>query len=142
VNALSNKDKILASAQKLLLKGRIDKAVKEYEQLIKLDPNEIRHRLKLAELYNRLGNTAKAIGEYEIIAKYYQNNRFHLKAIAVLKQLQKLQPERKELHRQLGELNEQQGLIGNAIAEYRNAWDYYEKDKKTRGASTGFEKNC
>ncbi|NLV24891.1 MAG: tetratricopeptide repeat protein [Deltaproteobacteria bacterium] len=127
---MSNKDKILASAQKLLLKGRIDKAVKEYEQLIKLDPNEIRHRLKLAELYNRLGNTAKAIGEYEIIAKYYQNNRFHLKAIAVLKQLQKLQPERKELHRQLGELNEQQGLIGNAIAEYRNAWDYYEKDKK------------
>jgi tetratricopeptide (TPR) repeat protein len=131
VNALSNKEKLLASAQKLLLKGRVDKAIKDYEQIVKLDQNDIRHRLKLAELYNRCNDTAKAVGEYEIIAKHYQKNKFHLKAIAVLKQLQKLQPERKELHCQLGELNEQQGLIGNAIAEYRTACDYYEKEDKT-----------
>ncbi|NLC71601.1 MAG: tetratricopeptide repeat protein, partial [Desulfuromonadaceae bacterium] len=127
---MSSKDKLLASAQKLLLKGRVDKAIKEYEQVVKLDQNDIRHRLKLAELYNRSGDTAKAIGEYEAVARYYQKNKFHLKAIAVLKQLQKLQPERKELHRQMGELNEQQGLVGNAIAEYRSACEYYEKENK------------
>ncbi|MBN1142392.1 MAG: tetratricopeptide repeat protein [Deltaproteobacteria bacterium] len=121
---------MLISAQKYIKNGRVDKAIKDYEKIVSLDPNDIRSRLKIAELYGRTGENSKAIAEYEVISKYYCNTKFFLKAIAILKQIQKLAPERKELHRQIGELNEQEGLIGNAVAEYRCLCNFYEKDGK------------
>jgi len=49
----SKKDKILESAQRFVLKGQIDKAIKDYQQVVVLDPKEIRHRQRLAELLVR-----------------------------------------------------------------------------------------
>ena len=86
----SKKDKFLESAQKFIAKGQIDRAIRDYEQVVALDPNDIRHRQKLAELLVRANRNLEAIGEYETIGKYYADNGFYLKAIAVYKQIQKL----------------------------------------------------
>ena len=127
----TKKDKFLDSAQKFILKGQIDRAIKDYEQVVALDPGDIRHRQRLAELLVRVDRKEQAIGEYEAVAKHYANNLYHLKAIAVYKQIQKLAPENIKVTLSLATLNEKQGLTGNALAEYSRAYSYYERLGKT-----------
>jgi tetratricopeptide (TPR) repeat protein len=132
--ALTKKEKLLASAQKLLLKGQIPKAIKEYEQVVKIGPNDVRSRLKLAELYNRSKMSAKAIEEYRKIGEYYSDNGFHLKAIAVFKQAQRIDSSDPQIYHTLAELNVKQGLIGNALAEYRALVTFYENQQNPQDA--------
>jgi tetratricopeptide (TPR) repeat protein len=129
VKTLANKDKLLLSAQKYLEKGRITKAISCFEKVVKMDPKDSRCHLKVAELYAQAGDRNKAVEAYEEIAKFFLENNFSLKAIAVFKQILKLAPEKKELHRQLGQLNEQQGLIGNALSEYKLLVEYYQEEE-------------
>jgi len=131
----SQKDKLLDSAQKYILKGQFDKAVKEYEQIVALEPKDIRHRQKLAELLVRGNRNGEALKHYEAIARSYSTDKFYLKAIAVYKQIQKLDPKNIEVSLTLAELNEKQGLLGNALAEYKVVVDYYEALGKTREAA-------
>lgn len=130
----SKKDKLLESAQKFILKGQLDRAINDYEQIVALDPKDIRHRQRLAELFVRANRKEDAIGEYEAIGKYYADNLYFLKAIAVYKQIQKLDPENIKLCLNLALLNEKQGLTGNALAEYSRVYSYYEKMGKRADA--------
>jgi tetratricopeptide (TPR) repeat protein len=130
VVTLSKKEKLISSAQKSLLKGQTQRAIKDYQKLVEIDPRDIRNRQKLAELYGRVRMVKEALDEYELVAKYYAENGFYLKAIAVYKQIQKLDPEQVNAYHRLAELNEKQGLVGNALAEYRNLVAYYEKQQQ------------
>ncbi|MEA3363983.1 MAG: hypothetical protein U9Q61_12045 [Thermodesulfobacteriota bacterium] len=121
----TNKDKFLESAQKNLKKKQVAKAIKDYVKVVELDPADVRSRQKLAELYVRTNKNAEAYEQYESVAKYFSSNGFYLKAIAIYKQMQRLDPSQVALFSRLAELNEKQGLLGNAMAEYRNLVDYY-----------------
>ncbi|WP_321370774.1 tetratricopeptide repeat protein [uncultured Desulfuromusa sp.] len=121
----TNKDKLLESAQKSLKKKQIAKAIKDYAKIVELDPADVRSRQKLAELYVRTNKNTEAYEQYESIAKYFSSNGFYLKAIAIYKQMQRLDPSQVALFNRLAELNEKQGLLGNAMTEYRNLVDYY-----------------
>lgn len=123
---MANKDKILAAAQKHLQKNNIARAIKEYRKLLEIDPKDVRSRQKLAELYSRSGKVDDALQEYETVAGYYADNTFYLKAIAVYKQMQKLAPQNTAYTLKLAKLNEQQGLIGNALSEYRALLNHYQ----------------
>jgi tetratricopeptide (TPR) repeat protein len=126
---LSDKVKLLASAQKNLQKNQIVKAIKDFRRVVEIDPKDIRSRQKLAELLSRAKMRDDALQEYETVAKYYTENGFYLKSIAVYKQMQKLDPTQVKFYHRLAELNEKQGLIGNALAEYRTLVGYYEKSQ-------------
>ena len=130
----SKKDKFLESAQKFIQKGQLDRAIKDYEQVVALDPNDIRHRQRLAELLVRANRKEEAISEYEAIGKYYADNAFYLKAIAVYKQVQKLDPANIKISYNLATLNEKQGLTGNALAEYSRVYSHYDKIGKNAEA--------
>ncbi len=121
----TNKDKLLESAQKNLKKKQIGKAIKDYAKIVELDPVDIRSRQKLAELYVRTSKNTEAYEQYEAVAKYFSSNGFYLKAIAIYKQMQRLDPGQIAIFSRLAELNEKQGLLGNALSEYRNLVDYY-----------------
>ena len=125
----TNKDKLLESAQKNLKKRQYAKAIKDYAKVVELEPGDIRSRQKLAELYVRTNRTADAYEQYESVAKYYSSNGFHTKAIAIYKQMQRLDPSQISIYSRLAELNQKQGLIGNAMAEYRHLVDYYERNE-------------
>jgi tetratricopeptide (TPR) repeat protein len=127
---LASKDKILLSAQKSLEKGQIAKAIKDYEQIVQIDPRDMRLRQKLAELYGRQNMSKEAFGALQVVARSYTDTGFYLKAIAVYKQMLKLQPEQLELFEQLAELNQKQGLTGNALTEYRSLVLLLEKAKR------------
>lgn len=136
----SRKDKLLESAQKFIAKGQLDRAIKDYEQIVALDQGDIRHRQRLAELLVRANRKDLAIAEYEAIGKHYSNHSFYLKAIAVYKQIQKLDPDNINTTLSLAALNEKQGLIGNALAEYNVAVNHYLKAGLTSDAIKVIEK--
>ena len=115
----SKKDKHLDSAQKFLIKGQVDRAIREYEQAVTLDPKDVRVRQKYAELLVRANRKNEALREFEVIGKFYADNGFFLKAIAVYKQIQKIDPTNSGTSLTLATLNEKQGLVGNALAEYK-----------------------
>ncbi len=123
----TQKDKFLASAQKYIQKGQFERALKDYEQVVTADPKDVKHRQKLAELMVRCNRREDAIREYETIAKYYDENGFNLKSIAVYKQIQRLDPSNIGISVALAQLNEKQGLIGNALSEYKTVYDHFHK---------------
>ncbi len=124
----ASKEKLLESAQKSLKKKQIAKAIKDYAKVVDIDPADVRSRQKLAELYVRSNKTAEAYEQYESVAKYFASNGFYLKAIAIYKLMQRLDPSQVSLFNRLAELYEKQGLLGNAMAEYRNLTDYYARN--------------
>lgn len=124
----SKKTKLLESAQKNFLKGLYDRAASEYRQIIEFDPADVRHRQRLAEILAKANKKDEAIKEYTALAKTYIDTVHYLKAIAVYKQIQKLDPANPEISLTLASLNEKQGLNGNAIAEYSAAIQIYESN--------------
>ena len=130
----SQKDKFLASAQKYIQKGQFDRALKDYEQVVTADPKDVKLRQKLAELLIRCNRKEDAIREYTTIAKFYDENGYYLKSIAVYKQLQRLDPANIEISLSLATLNEKQGMIGNALSEYKILYDHYQRQGQTNEA--------
>ncbi len=130
----SQKDKFLASAQKYIQKGQFDRALRDYEQVVTADPKDVKLRQKLAELMIRCNRREDAIREYNTIAKFYEENGFYLKSIAVYKQIQRLDPSNIEISFFLAALNEKQGMIGNALSEYKLLYDHYQKEGQTNEA--------
>lgn len=122
----SKKDKLIAEAQRYALRGQLDKAVKAYEQVVALDPAAINQRQRLAELLVKAGRADGARTEFEEIGRYYATNGYYLKAIAVFKKLQVMFPGDIDISLKLAELNEKHGLVANALAEYKQVYDYYE----------------
>ena len=131
---MANKDKLLATAQKYISKGQIPKAIGEYRKLVDAFPKDVRNRQKLAELLGRDNKNQDALAEYEVVAKHYTETGFYLKAIALFKQMQKIDASRVDIYHRLAELNENQGLVGNALTEYRNLISFYEKNQMYREA--------
>ncbi len=84
--------KALKAAQKCLAKGQLDRAIIEYEQVVALDPKDPRSLLKLGDLYTRVGDNKKAVATYRKVALQYGDEGFFLKAVAVHKQILKLEP--------------------------------------------------
>lgn len=123
----SKKDKLIEEAQRLAIRGQLDKAIKIYEQVMAIEPSALSHRQRLAELLLKAGRAADARTEFETIGKYYSSNGFYLKGIAVYKQLQKFFPGDIPITLILAELNEKHGLVANALEEYRLVFDLYEK---------------
>ncbi|KAB0668814.1 tetratricopeptide repeat protein [Oryzomonas sagensis] len=136
----SPKDKLIGDAQKYTQRGQLDKAVKAYVQVLSLEPSAINLRQKLAELLVKVGQPDAARTEYETIGKHYASNGFYLKAIAVHKQVQKLFPSDITTTLTLAGLNEKHGLVGNALAEYKLAYDYYERESNSAESLKVLEK--
>jgi len=136
----TKKEKLIEEAQRLTLKGQLDKAIKVYEQVLSFDSSAINQRQKLAELLVKVGRNDEARAAFELIGKYYSSNGFYLKAIAVYKQLQKLFSNDVSITLVLAGLNEKHGLVGNALAEYKQVYDYYEKNSSMEDALKILEK--
>jgi len=133
-------DKLREEAQKLAIKGPVEKAIKAYEQLVSLEPAVLNHRQRLADLLIKAGRPDDARNELEVIGKNFSANGFYLKAIAIYTKLQGLFPGDIPIALNLAGLNEKHGLSANALAEYKRVYDYYEKNSETDEALKILEK--
>ncbi|HJZ86331.1 MAG TPA: tetratricopeptide repeat protein, partial [Polyangia bacterium] len=127
-----NKDKVIASAQKYVEKGQYDKAIKEYLKVVQDDPKDIRIWLKVGDLYAKKGANGEAVETYERVAQTYSEQGFYLKAVAVYKQILKLEPRRVEVNLRLAELYKQLGLLSDAMQQFELAANFFSKDGRTR----------
>lgn len=123
----TKRDKLIEEAQRMTARGQLDKAVKAYEQLLTIDPSAINQRQKLAELLVKMGRAEDAREQFFTIGNGYASNGFYLKAIAVFKKLQVMFPADITITLKLAVLNQKHGLTANALAEYKQVYDHYEK---------------
>ncbi len=122
-----NREKAVRAAQKFVEKGRLDKAVVEYQKLVKANPRDDRALLKVAELQTRMRSYDAAVSTYEQIANYYLKQGFSAKAMAIYNQIrgliQRHLPESKGRYgpvvNKLVTLYIESGLTGDAVATYQ-----------------------
>ncbi len=113
-----DKSKVIAKAQKYIQKGQIDRAIAEYEKAVKADQKDVVIRLRLGDLYAKAGRRDEAIKEYMEVADAHARSGFTPKAIAVYKQILKLNEDLREVHLRLADLYRKQGLLAEAMYHY------------------------
>ncbi|HEX3086914.1 MAG TPA: hypothetical protein VHP99_20410 [Pyrinomonadaceae bacterium] len=112
------KVKTLRAAEKHLEMGKIPAAIKEYCKAVEDDPNDFTTLNILGDLHVRVGNPSAAISCFRRIAEHYREQDFALKAIAMFKKIDRLQPNDIEIATSLAELYAQQELVVEARAHY------------------------
>ncbi len=113
-----SKEKLTDQAMKYLQKGDLKSAVKVFEKIIKDHPSDERTLQKLGDLYARLGEVKPALKHYGRVSEIYLKNGFHIKALAVYKQMILLDPDNSDLQLRLADMYQAQGLMSEAINEY------------------------
>ncbi|MDH3655320.1 MAG: tetratricopeptide repeat protein [Myxococcales bacterium] len=108
------------AARKYQSRGQYDKAIAQYQKLVAADKRDVRSLLKIGDLHVRAGNRGTAIETYEIVATHYAAQGFFLKAIAVYKQILKLDPSRLDAQVRLGEMYEQLQLVSDAMSVFED----------------------
>jgi CRP-like cAMP-binding protein len=79
-------------AQRALSRGDWKKALDLFQRHCGLTPGDLRSRLKVAELLERVGERSKAIQEYRKVAESYFAEGFLLKAISIHKVVLRMDP--------------------------------------------------
>src|SRR5512134_356783 len=112
------RDRIVQSAEKNLSRGRLDQALSDYLRLLKDNPTDTFALNKAGDVCVRMGRPADAIEHFSRIADVYTNDGFFLKAIAILKKINKIDPTRLDVHDRLADLYARQGLTQDARSHY------------------------
>ena len=87
-----------------LAKGQWGKALDCLQRHCSHDPSDLRSRLRMAEVLDRLGRKEEAIQEYRKVAESYAAEGFLLQAISVNKIILRINPSLKEVNERLAQL--------------------------------------
>ncbi len=123
-----NKRKVLQSAQKNLQKGALDKALKDYQTLLKADPKDSNVRLKIGDIHLKQGNTEEAVGAYLKVADRFMADGFDAKAVALYKQIVRIDEKRLDVYQPLAELYQRLGLNSDAMSALQTAADAHYRE--------------
>jgi pilus assembly protein FimV len=135
-----NPVKVKQDAEKEERAGRVDKAIHLYRQLVDDNPRDWNTIKKIGDLYVRLNKNKEASGEYAKVAEFYSRDGFLLKAIAVWKQINKLDPSALDPYVNLADLYAKQGLMVEAKGQYQIVVDEYIKRGRVREAGDALKK--
>lgn len=122
------------AARRFVDKGQIDKAVREYLRIVQEDPKDVRVWLKIGDLYAKKGAKQDATETYLKVARFYHEQGFFLKAVAVYKQILKLDPRLVDVILKLAELYRQLGLMSDAMQHYESVAAHFHREGDTRQA--------
>jgi tetratricopeptide (TPR) repeat protein len=128
------RDKILKTAEKLVQKGKLEQAIKEYEKLLAASPDDTNTINRLGDLYGRVGEIDKAVDRYEQVASQFADQGFLPKAIAIFKKINRLAPQRLDIFERLGELYVEQGLMVEAKSQFTMLAEHYAKNDDMESA--------
>jgi tetratricopeptide (TPR) repeat protein len=134
------RDKVIASAEKLVAKGKIEPAIKEYERLLEDNPNDVNTLNRIGDLWVRINRNEEAVKVFGKIADHYSKDGFFLKAIAIYKKINKLDPSKLDIYARLADLYAKQGLAMEAKSQYQVLADYYLKHGDPGNALTIYKK--
>jgi tetratricopeptide (TPR) repeat protein len=126
---MSDKSSIIKETQKYLARGQIDKAIAEWEKLIKEYPDGNNYNT-LGDLYLKKDDKQNAIDSFHKAANFFRHEGFSLKALALYKKILNINPSDPDSLFSLGELNEEKGLTTDAIKYYLATADSLSKEGK------------
>lgn len=126
---MSDKAAIIKEAQKFLARGQIDKAIAEWEKLIKESPDGNTYNI-IGDLYLKKGDKTPAVDSFHKAARLFRDEGFSLKALALYKKILNIEPLNPEAMIALGELSEEKGLTTEAIKYYLASADILAKEGK------------
>jgi pilus assembly protein FimV len=129
-----NKNKVMEVARRYTDKGQLDKAIKEYLRVVDDDPQDVRVWLKIGDLYVKKGAKREATETYLRVAEFYSGQGFFLKAVAVYKQILKLNPRLVEVNLKLAELYRQLGLMSDSMQHFEMVAGHFHREGKTKEA--------
>jgi tetratricopeptide (TPR) repeat protein len=116
--------------QKYIQRGQVDKAIKTLENIISIDPNDASIQIKVGDLYSRKGKIKSAKEAYFKAANIYLKEGYNSRAIATYKMVARVDPEDIEVCKSIAELFEKQGLVGDALQQYKYAATIHDQHKE------------
>lgn len=93
--------------------------------VLREDPHDVRARLQMVDLLQQEGRVDEAVAELLRVAAVYTTRGVPIKAVAVLRQAVKLQPDRADVRVAYGEVFEKLRMIDDAARELRQACEMY-----------------
>lgn len=126
---MSDKASTIKEAQKYLAKGQIDKAIAEWEKLIKESP-DANSCNTVGDLYLKKGDKNSAVAAFSMAARFFRDDGFSVKALALYKKILNIAPSNTDALFALGELSEEKGLTTDAIKYYLASADILSKEGK------------
>jgi tetratricopeptide (TPR) repeat protein len=137
---VATRDQLLRSAEKHIARGRFDQALKDYLRVLEDNPRDISTLNKVGDLYVRLNRAADSVGFFMRIAEVCSLDGFFLKAIAIYKKINKIDPSRLDVYDRLGDLYAKQGLLQDARTQYQVLADHYQKTNQPDEAIAAYKK--
>jgi pilus assembly protein FimV len=134
------RDQIIQEAEKLAARGKFDAAIKEYRRALDQVPNDTNTLNRLGDLLVRVSRIPEAIDVYERIADRFAEDGFFLKAIAIFKKVNRLDPQRGETYEKLGDLYFKQGLVVEGRQQFLTLADWFQRSKSLPDAIRVFRR--
>ncbi len=135
-----NKAKAMQEAEKLVSQGKIAQAIKQYNFALEKDPTEVSLLNTIGDLYYRDKNVAEALKCFHKLADAFVKDGFTVKAIAIYRKINKIDPDSVEPLIKLAELYGLQGLGREAREHYAQAIESYKKKQQPDKALEVFHK--
>ena len=132
--------KFLENAEKSVKKGKFQEAIREYQKVLAVDPQDINVRNLVSDLYLRMNQKDRAIEEMYKIASHYEERGSYSQSMAVYKKINKLNPGNIESTMKLADLYYSQGFLSEAKAEYSKIAKGLMKSHRTKEAIFLYEK--
>ena len=129
-----NQLKLRQDADAAERQGRLDKAIELLRQIVQDNPRDWNTVNRVGDLYGKLNNPKAANEQYVKVARYFADDGFYLKAIAVWKKVLRNDPSMLEGHMSLGDLYARQGLVAEAKQTFGFVIDECVKRNKLREA--------
>lgn len=114
---MADKTTIMKEAQRYVLKGQIDKAIAEWDKLIREAPDGNTYNI-IGDLYLRKGDKKSAAEYLHKSANFFRHEGFSLKSLALYKKVLNINPADTNALLALGQLSEEKGLITDSIKYY------------------------
>ncbi|HPS78618.1 MAG TPA: tetratricopeptide repeat protein, partial [Thermoanaerobaculaceae bacterium] len=132
--ATVKREQILQEAEKLAARGKLDAAIKEYRRALEHAPNDTNTLNRLGDILVRVNRIDEAIDVYQQIAEHFAQDGFFLKAIAIFKKVNRLDPQRTGTYERLADLYFKQGLVVEGRQQLITLADWFLRSKNLEQA--------
>jgi len=135
-----DREKILSTAERYRSRGRIRKAIREYEKILVFDPRDMHVHTRVGPLYIRLRRKDRAMASLRLVVDSYEKQGFTQKAIATARLALTVDRHDLGMHLHLADLHLGNAHTGNARIVLDAARKAFRGKKYRREALTVEEK--
>jgi tetratricopeptide (TPR) repeat protein len=132
--------RFLENAEKSVKRGKFQDAIREYQKVLAVDPQDVNVRNLVSDLYLRMNQKDNAIEQLYKIASHYEERGSYSQSMAVYKKIIKLNPGNIESTMKLADLYYAQGFLSEAKGEYSKIAKGLMKDHRAKEAIFLYEK--